>query len=698
MKGRAPSPAALARRGAEVSATAGESAPPPREPTVGVLALGLLAALFGCGPSVSDVRREVAQGHLDAQWPHLFRDSVLAPLAARVDRERPALGVLSDAEGPLLAASVEEALAQGAVVAAAGRLEVAALAARSGSATTDLVALSDAVMQAALAGDADTVATVGDRLARAWEHDPGRARRYRLLSDEHAVLARYSSATIDATFANQAGVDRAMVASILRRLDTEYVVPVDWTRATQSAAARLGMLPRTDAARERWPALQDAVFTGFQAPDVDAALAALDAAIRVGAAASVPESVVLDEWTTGALASLDPWTRAVWPAEVAAWSEGHAGSFLGVGLDLRLDEAGQVRVVQPWLDAPAWASGIHQDDVLEVVSDETGSLRLEDFAPEERLPRAEAALRGAANSTVTLAVRRGGAVLSFSMVRGEVVVPTVAGWSRGTPADPNAWNVFLDETPPGVDIAYIHIERFRPTTEAAFDALLEPFIDEVDGLVLDLRGNPGGDVNSAVQIADRFVADGWLATLSGRVLPDTGPDIDPETGKRLAEWNEAIPGHLLEGVPVVVVVDEQSASAAEVLAGALQERAGAKVVGTETWGKGLAQALRPSEDGRYAVQFTNVAWTLPSGRRLARAMDGGGILPDVLFSTGPAADYQLSVARERRSAVTAHADGTPLRPPSRALREGLPVLGDDPAVRLAQMVVLATIYDRAETQ
>ena len=89
----------------------------------------------------------------------------------------------------------------------------------------------------------------------------------------------------------------------------------------------------------------------------------------------------------------------------------------------------------------------------------------------------------------------------------------------------------------------------------------------------------------------------WPAELSGRVEPDTGPDIDPETGRKLIPWNHAVPGHALEGVPVVVLVDAETASAAEILAGLLQERAGAVVLGAPTWGKGLAQALRAEPAG-----------------------------------------------------------------------------------------------------
>jgi len=318
------------------------------------------------------------------------------------------------------------------------------------------------------------------------------------------------------------------------------------------------------------------------------------------------------------------------------------------------------------------------------MTDETGSLRLSDLPEAQRLDVARAALRGPVDTAIRVEVRRPDTAetRALHLIRGPVVEETVEGWSRD-PTD-NRWQSLRED-----GLAYVRITRFRPTTEAAFDALLDPHLDGIRGVVIDLRGNPGGDVNSAVQIADRFVVDGWLAELSGRVLPDTGPDVDPVTGAALAEWNQAIPGHALEGVPVAVLVDEQTASAAEVLAGALQERVGAVVVGRPTWGKGLAQALRTAEDGAYAVQFSNVVWTLPSGRRLSRRMDGAGIVPDVPLELGPASRFQLTRDRALRSALRVHADGTPMVVEVPGVRAGLPPLDADPAVLAAELILLA---------
>jgi carboxyl-terminal processing protease len=200
-----------------------------------------------------------------------------------------------------------------------------------------------------------------------------------------------------------------------------------------------------------------------------------------------------------------------------------------------------------------------------------------------------------------------------------------------------------------------------------------------------------------VQIADRFVADGRLAELAGRVLPETGPDVDPVSGEPLAAWNEAIPGHAREGVPVAVLVDADTASAAEVLAGALQERAGALVVGEPTWGKGRAQALRTDLEHGYGVQFTNVVWALPSGRQLARGEPGGGgIAADVPVVLTPAERYQVDRAARQRGALRVHADGTPWLWQDPGRRDDLPALSDDPVARTAQLVLAARLLEGPE--
>jgi carboxyl-terminal processing protease len=306
----------------------------------------------------------------------------------------------------------------------------------------------------------------------------------------------------------------------------------------------------------------------------------------------------------------------------------------------------------------------------------------------DRLAAANKALRGPAGSTVTIALHRAEqGPYELTLTRAGMLVETVRGFER---RDDNSYDPWLDEDD---GLVYVRIDEFKPSTEAAFDALTLPVSDRVRGVVIDLRGNPGGDINSAVQIADRFVAHGALIRVSGRVMPETGPDFDPKTGERLADWNEGAPGHALEGVPSVVLVDTGTASAAELLAGALQARAGAWIVGAPTWGKGRTQALRAEPEHGYAVQYTNLVWSLPGGRALARDL-GGGIEPDVHLAMSIGERYLARRLDQRRTAVRHHADGTPMSPEELGRRYDLPDLDEDPGILAATLVMRALLDER----
>ena len=185
-------------------------------------------------------------------------------------------------------------------------------------------------------------------------------------------------------------------------------------------------------------------------------------------------------------------------------------------------------------------------------------------------------LRGEPGTPVAVGVARGADRLDFRLERAPVPTPTVEGFARG---EDNAWHPWI-AAPDG--LAYVRIDAFREATEPDFDAMLEPHLDPLRGLILDLRGNPGGDVNAAVQIGDRFVKNGILAESRAgstghraRHRPGDRPQAHPLEPRRAGR---------LGGVPVVVLVDAETASAAEI-AGLLQERAGAVVLGAPTWGR-----------------------------------------------------------------------------------------------------------------
>ncbi|NOY27821.1 MAG: hypothetical protein GXP62_18310 [Oligoflexia bacterium] len=646
-------------------------------------ALMFVFALSGCSsappaPTAEDVARAVLSGDLSqavrlAADPNLapFTDPAQQPLVAELDRwaavdaQRRAL---SSASHKLLQNSVQQRIRDGDLSGAAAHLSAALTAWPDDPVFLDLAhQLGSAAEQA----PPNTAIEAWQILAELLADRPEDAASWQERATRAALAQAYGPGLADTRTA-QAGIQRAAAAALLGRVDAEYVDVPDWSLLSRAGRQRLTWLVATDGARAAWPKVTNLAWPPATATDLDSAITDLDAALAIADQVELPQQVVIDEWVAGALGALDPWTRAVWPAGISAWEDHNAGVRVGVGVDLDQTD-GQVTVRRPLLDPPAWTGGVHQDDVVEWIGQKP-RLVLADLPAERRLDAATQALAGEPGSVVLVGLKRGGQALELSLRRGSVQAETVSGLARGPD---NAWTPWIDEE---AGIAYARITTFKPTTEASFDALLDPVSDRIRAVVLDLRGNPGGDVNAAVQVADRFVCDGWLAQVSGRVLPETGPDTDPVTGAPLAEWNQAVPGHALEGVLPVVLVDGRTASAAEVLAGALQERAAAIVVGSPTWGKGYAQALRADPEHGYAVQLTNLVWTTPEGHRLTHR-DGGGIVPQLTLSpSSPGEDFRLSWLIAQRAALRVHQDGTPMHPVGSPAREDLPELSEDPGL------------------
>jgi carboxyl-terminal processing protease len=268
------------------------------------------------------------------------------------------------------------------------------------------------------------------------------------------------------------------------------------------------------------------------------------------------------------------------------------GNYTGVGLDVNL-EGGKVTVVTPLEGAPADVAGILPGDVVSAVDDIP--------VDSADVAASVARMRGAPGTSVTLDVLRAGskAPLRFALTRSEVHVRTVQSEYLGN------------------GLAYVRLSSFAESTAADLEQAVrtlqaEAQRDELLGLVLDLRSNPGGLLDSAVQIADAFLDHGVIVSGTGRV--------------RKARFEQtAAAGDLLEHVPTVVLVNSASASASEIVAGALQDHGRAKIVGEKTYGKGSVQTVMPLGEGS-AIKLTTSRYLTPSGR----SINGSGIEPDVL--------------------------------------------------------------------
>ncbi|MGA2214294.1 MAG: S41 family peptidase [Bryobacteraceae bacterium] len=288
------------------------------------------------------------------------------------------------------------------------------------------------------------------------------------------------------------------------------------------------------------------------------------------------------------LRSLDPHSNFFDPKAYQLMREGQSGHYFGVGMYVGAPE-GKVIVMYPFVNSPAYRAGLHPADRIIAVDD----TNLE----HSTVPQVSSMLKGPKGTPVTITVRRAGhpEPMHFSLVRDNVPRGTVnyAFWLH-----------------PG--IAYMRVEAFNETTSHEVDQALAHFPESsIEGLVLDLRDNPGGLVQEAVNVADRFLRKGQLiVSHHGRASAET--KFIAKHGERGREY------------PIVVLVNRGTASAAEILTGALQDHDRAWVVGEGTFGKGLVQAPFPLS-GNSALLLTIAKYYTPSGRLIQRDYEHQGL-------------------------------------------------------------------------
>ncbi len=302
-----------------------------------------------------------------------------------------------------------------------------------------------------------------------------------------------------------------------------------------------------------------------------------------------------------------------------------SGSYVGIGVRIDATEAGLPRVVDVFADSPARKAGILAGDVIVAVDGKTTTGKTVD--------EVASWVRGASGSTVKVSVSADGTgpERTYDIVRADV------------PLQPVTWTLV-----PGTTTALVRLDQF--STGAADDivqALKDAKEQGAERIVLDLRGNPGGYVNEAVGIASQFLS-------SGLVYIERNAEGDEDK-------HEVSPGGVATELPLVVLVDGNSASSSEIVSGALQDAGRAKIVGETTYGTGTVLGEFELSDGS-ALRIGTVEWLTPEGRRIwhegiapdatvAQPEDGVGLTPDDLKGMTPAQvkamkDAQLAKALE----------------------------------------------------
>ncbi|MCY2954490.1 MAG: S41 family peptidase [Planctomycetota bacterium] len=323
----------------------------------------------------------------------------------------------------------------------------------------------------------------------------------------------------------------------------------------------------------------------------------------------------------GMLNQLDPFTMYIPPARREEFDRMLEGTFKGVGIQLNQLPTGQWEVMTPIDGSPAFRAGVMAGDlILKVNGESVDGLRIDEVVRK---------IAGEAGSEVRLNLRHAtGESVELRMKREEITVPTVKGFQRNPD---NSWDFFVCEPQ---KIAYIRITQFTPTTCDNVRAVLSALIkDGMKGLILDLRWNPGGQLDQAVQIVDLFITKGTIVITKGRNRPE---DIKSATASGTLAY-----------FPIIVLVNEHSASSAEIVAGSLMDNNRAAVLGQRTYGKGSVQELIPLDGNNGELKLTVAYYYLPSGRLVHRKKDAAdwGVEPQIPVPMSDA--LQQKVLEER---------------------------------------------------
>lgn len=310
--------------------------------------------------------------------------------------------------------------------------------------------------------------------------------------------------------------------------------------------------------------------------------------IRMAYVEEIDDKTLLENAIKGMLSGLDPHSAYMAGTDYDNLQETTTGEFGGLGIEVGR-ENGYIKVISPIDDTPADRAGIKAGDLIIQINNRP----LRELLPEE----AAEMMRGEPGTEVTVTIAREGMEpFDLTIVREVIAINSVR-------------SMMLE---PGY--AYLRIAQFRVNTGTEVETELRKLLEEhgqLKGIVLDLRNNPGGVLQSSVQVVDNFIDQGRIVYTKGRL---EGNDMEFS-----ATLNTVVPE-----TPLVVLINNGSASASEIVAGALQDHGRAIIMGTQSFGKGSVQTVLPLDDSR-AIKLTTSLYYTPSGR----SIQAQGIAPDI---------------------------------------------------------------------
>ena len=403
--------------------------------------------------------------------------------------------------------------------------------------------------------------------------------------------------------------------------------------------------------------------------------------------AIMPEAL-LHEFGNGAMTELDPYTAIIWPDEVARFRRSTQGEFIGVGIRIQLDELQNITIVTPLEGTPAQRAGLQANDIIKKV-DGISAVGL-------GLDQAVEVITGPPNTDVTLTVERTidnddgepeVKEFQYTITRAKIDLPSVKGWSKTGPGDKD-WDYFIDREE---GIGYVRLTGFTQDTTKDFDHAIAKMKDHgLNALVLDLRYNPGGLLDQAVQMASRFVPEGMVV----KTVDASGITQDRQDVRAVN------PKYSVRDLPVVVLVNEGSASASEIVSGAIQAGAHqgknkALVVGARSFGKGSVQNVYMLPGGMSAMKITTQHYQIDAPRMIHKVPGATewGIEPDLHVEMLPSQQAQAIILRRDSDIYPIDQDGKVIENAERPDPSTLITDGIDLQVQTALVILQSQVDD-----
>ncbi len=342
----------------------------------------------------------------------------------------------------------------------------------------------------------------------------------------------------------------------------------------------------------------------------------------------------------GMLRELDPYSNFIPPQQLDRFKVEVENEFGGVGIQVSVEDD-RLRVISPLVGSPAYRAGVMAGDlIVEINGESTKEITVDDAVQR---------MKGPVGTPVTLKVLHFNATEpeTITLQRENIRIETVLGDARHSD---DSWRWMLDQEK---KIGYLRVTGFGRHTAADLQKVLQQLADQnLRGLILDLRFNPGGLLSSAIEVSDLFIA-------QGRIVSTEGRNVEPRV------WDAEEKG-TFEGFPMAVLVNRYSASASEIVAACLQDHHRAVIIGERTWGKGSVQNIVELEGGASALKLTTAGYHRPNGKNIhrfpdAKDSDDWGIIPNRGFEVKLSAKdmTQLIAQWRQKDIVRKNGDAPP---------------------------------------